>query len=137
MLSKIIAVFWLIISSTAFAYADSPPKSAGGRLEGASTAKRTIVGVWRPANGRQCTTFQGAIRIGPMFMGGDEFKCDFTAVSREGDTVRWKGSCSIPEPPKPTTVIARLRGDRLTLQFDHDKEGESFVRCKGDKFEEP
>jgi hypothetical protein len=84
---------------------------------------------------KQCTPFQGAIRVGPMFLIGDEIKCDFNAVSREGDTVRWTGSCG--DPPKPTIVIARLRGDRLTLQFDNYNDGQSWVRCNGNKFEEP
>ena len=56
--------------------------------------------------------------IGPLDIVGDEFRCDFTSVSRAGDVVTWRGACGFPTPFKPATVIARLTGEILRININ-------------------
>lgn len=98
------------------------PAQAGGR---------TIVGEWAP-DPRQCWPSQGAIAIGPLSVVGDDFRCDFTSVSRLGDVVTWRGACGFPDPARPAIVVASLRGDTLALRINGGENG-PYRRCRGSR----
>lgn len=77
---------------------------------------RSIVGTWRFANG-SCAVGQGALRIGPMSLDGEDVHCKFTSVSREGNTVTWKGGCDDAEGGSRQTVIATETSRGLTIRY--------------------
>lgn len=60
----------------------------------------------------------GAIGIRPLAIVGDEMRCDFDKVARSGDRVTWRGRCGFPEPARPMTVVAALRGETLLIRYD-------------------
>jgi hypothetical protein len=95
-----------------------PPAEAG----------QSIVGKWAP-DPSQCAPAQGMIGIGPLDMVGDEFRCDFSSVSRSGDVVTWTGSCGFPAPPEKATVVARLSGAVLHLRINGSDNG-AYRRCR-------
>ena len=95
------------------------PALAGGR---------SIVGDWAP-DPRQCRPVDGAVRIAPLGMAGDEFACTFKSVSRAGDVVTWRGSCSFADRSKASTVVAALQDDRLSVRIDGNALG-SYRRCR-------
>ncbi|WP_246775571.1 hypothetical protein [Methylobacterium aquaticum] len=92
----------------------------------ALAAGRSIVGEWAP-DPRRCQPIDGALKIAPLGMAGDEFSCDFKSVSREGDVVTWRGFCSAPR--KAATVVASLRGEVLSVRVNGDSIG-SYRRCR-------
>ncbi len=94
----------------------------------AAASGRSIVGGWAP-DPSQCTPIGGMIAIGPLDMGGDEFRCSFKSVSRSGDVVTWKGKCGFPTPPEPATVVARLSGEVLHLRINGNENG-AYRRCR-------
>lgn len=98
-----------------------------GGSEAASASGRTIVGEWAP-DPRQCTPMAGAISILPLAIVGDDMRCDFSGVSRAGDVVTWRGRCGFPDPAKPTTVVAALRGEALSIRFNGSAPNQ-FRRC--------
>lgn len=93
-------------------------------------ARETIVGTWKYEGG-QCVPADGLISIGPKQIVGDEHRCDFDTVSRKGDVVTWKGLCGWPEDFKRATVVARLVGKRLYVDYGGG-ENDAMVRCKPD-----
>jgi len=107
-----------LLSATALAAAVCATLSNGAALAGG----RTIVGTWAP-DPSECTPANGMIVIGPLDIVGDEFRCDFTSVSRAGDVVTWRGACGFPTPPKPTTVVARLSGETLHVSINGGDNG--------------
>ena len=98
-------------------------------LNGAAWAGgRTIVGAWALDVG-ECTPASGMVVIGPLDIVGDEFRCDFTSVSRTGDVVTWHGACELPtSSPEPAIVVARLSGAVLHISINGDDNG-SYRRC--------
>lgn len=96
----------------------------------ASANGRTIVGTWAP-DPRECTPVAGMIAIGPLSMQGDDFRCDFEDVARLDDVVTWHGTCGFPENARRATVVARLRGETLTVVIDGGADG-PYRRCKQD-----
>lgn len=95
---------------------------------GAGQAAQTIVGVWRQAGG-SCQITRGAVSIGPMHMGGDEWRCDFHDVDRKGDVVTWKGKCGFPEPFERAVVKASLVGQSLYVRINGG-EAARWERCR-------
>lgn len=91
-------------------------------------AAQSIVGLWAP-DPKQCTPAQGMIAIGPLQIGGDEFRCDFTSVKRSGDVVTWTGKCGFPTPPEKATVVASLGGAALRLRINGADNG-AYRRCR-------
>lgn len=77
---------------------------------------RSIVGTWRFPDGG-CTFEQGALRIGPMSLDSEDVHCKFTSVSRDGNTVTWKGGCDDAEGGKKQTVIATETSRGLTIRY--------------------
>ena len=94
----------------------------------ALAAGRSIVGDWAP-NPRMCRPMDGALKIVPLGMAGDEFSCDFKSVSRAGDVVTWRGSCGFPGKSRAATVVAALRGEVLSVRINGNGIG-SYQRCR-------
>lgn len=95
---------------------------------GVAQAAQTIVGLWRQVGG-SCQVTRGAVSIGPMHMGGDEWRCDFNDVDRKGDVVTWKGRCGFPEPFERATVKASLVGSSLHVRINGG-EAAHWERCR-------
>lgn len=91
-------------------------------------AGRTIVGDWSP-NPRMCRPMDGALKIVPLGMAGDEFSCNFKSVARSGDVVTWRGSCGFTDGTKAATVVAALSGETLSLRINGNDFG-SYRRCR-------
>jgi hypothetical protein len=54
--------------------------------------------------------------IEPLGLSGEDFYCEFGRVSRQGDTVSWRGKCNFnDEGDEPSVVTAQMRGKRLAL----------------------
>ncbi len=92
---------------------------------------RTIVGDWAP-DPHQCWPSQGAIAIRSLSVVGDDFRCDFRDVSRLDDVVTWRGTCGFPDPARPATVVASLRGDTLSMRINGGENG-PYRRCRGSR----
>ena len=99
-----------------------------GAAVGEARAAQTIVGLWRQPGGA-CKVTRGAMSIGPMHMGGDEWRCDFRDVARKGDVVTWKGECGFPEPFERATVKASLVGQSLEVRINGG-EASTWERCR-------
>lgn len=94
----------------------------------AQAGSRSIVGHWALDHHR-CSLSDGMIWIEPMEMGGDEFRCDLSSVSRAGNTVVWQGRCGFPEPFKKATVVARTVGSALFFRVNDSDNNGPFYRC--------
>jgi hypothetical protein len=108
-----------LIPATALLLLAGAPALAGGR---------SIVGDWAP-DPRQCRPNDGAVRIAPLGLAGDELSCTFKSVSRDGDVVTWRGICSGPEDSSAATVVAALRGEVLSVRINGNGIG-SYRRCR-------
>jgi hypothetical protein len=113
-----------LLSAAAFVAAACMTSLSGGAL----ASGRTIAGTWAP-DPNECTPANGMVVIGPLDIVGDEFRCDFTSVSRAGDVVTWRGTCGFPTPFKPATVIARLTGETLRININGG-ENDPYWRCR-------
>lgn len=94
---------------------------------GASAAE-SIIGTW--ATPGKCGRPLSTIVVEPMHLSGEDFYCDFTSVSRNGDTVRWHGACTygVDEAEK-TVVTARLAKGMLRYQMNRDGWNGPLQRC--------
>lgn len=108
-----------LIPATALLLLAGAPALAGGR---------SIVGDWAP-DPRQCRPVDGALRIAPLGLAGDELSCNFKSVSRDGDVVTWRGKCSGSEDSSAATVVAALRGEVLSVRINGNGIG-SYRRCR-------
>jgi hypothetical protein len=96
---------------------------------------RSIVGWWGYPGGN-CLPIDGAVSIEPLALWGDDVRCDFTNVKRNGNTVTWKGKCSYGQgneagDPADETVIATEADGKLNLDFGAIKASDELplTRC--------
>ncbi|TGD95298.1 hypothetical protein EU555_28810 [Methylobacterium nonmethylotrophicum] len=75
-----------------------------------------------------CRPLDGALTISPLSMAGDEFACNFKSVSRSGDVVTWRGSCSPSGRSDAAVVVAALRGEVLSVRINGNDVG-TYRRC--------
>lgn len=93
----------------------------------ALAAGRSIVGEWAP-NPRMCRPMDGALKIVPLGMAGDEFSCDFKSVSRVGDVVTWRGSCGFPRS-RELQPSSQHCVERSSVRINGNGIG-SYQRCR-------
>lgn len=93
----------------------------------ASEAAETIVGTW--ATPGRCGRPLSTIVIEPMAVSGEDFSCDFAEVSRKGDTVRWRGTCTFGDDEEKASVTARLARGRFSYQINADGWNGPLERC--------
>lgn len=97
----------------------------------ASAGGRTIVGSWG-ATAAECGT-TAAFVVAQQGIATDDMSCTLPGVSRSGDTVTFRGTCTnAGEAPAREIVVATLRGDRLDMRFLRG--GASYVgmvACRG------
>ncbi len=98
-------------------------------LGGASAAgaAETIVGSW--ATPGKCGRPLSTIVVEPMGLSGEDFYCDFDAVSRSGDTIRWRGTCTFGIDEEKTAVTARLSRGKLSYRTNRDGWNGPLQRC--------
>lgn len=93
-----------------------------------ATAAETIVGTW--ATPGKCGRPLSTIVIEPMHISGEDFYCDFASVSRTGNTVRWRGTCTYgADAAEKTTVTARLARGMLSYRMNRDGWNGPLQRC--------
>ena len=101
---------------------------ACGLSLGSGTARESIVGTW--ATPGRCGVPLSTVTIEPRRFSGEDFFCSFDSVSRQGDTVRWQGRCVFgADPPKPSSVTARLQGTGLSYRIGADGWNGPLQRC--------
>jgi hypothetical protein len=79
----------------------------------AAQSAESIVGAWHFPD-ENCDS---AIRLGAMSMKSEDVNCKFTSVKRVGNRVTWKGVCDDAEGSTQETVVATLKGKRLTIAY--------------------
>jgi hypothetical protein len=96
---------------------------------------KSIVGWWGFPGG-ECTPASGAVSIEPMALWGDDVRCDFSSVKRNGNKVTWQGKCFFGQgnetgAPADETVIATETNGKLRLDFGSLKDNDwpSLKRC--------
>ncbi len=98
---------------------------AAGAAE--TIAGKTIVGSW--ATPGKCGRPLSTIVVEPMGLSGEDFYCDFDAVSRSGDTIRWRGTCTFGIDEEKTAVTARLSRGKLSYRINRDGWNGPLQRC--------
>jgi hypothetical protein len=102
--------------------------SIGALLSAPAEAQQSIVGKW--AIDRTCGAPLSVIVIEPLGLAGEDFYCEFDNVSRQGETVNWRGKCNFSEAGyEPSAVTAQMRGKRLYYRFAGRGWNGPFDRC--------
>ncbi|MGX5734426.1 hypothetical protein [Bosea thiooxidans] len=78
---------------------------------------------------KKCGRPLSTVVVEPMGLSGEDFSCDFTRVSRKGDTVRWRGACSFGVDKETNVVTARLSKGMLRYRFDRQGWNGPLQRC--------
>lgn len=94
---------------------------------GPALAAQTIVGIW--ATPGKCGRPLSTIEVEPMGLSGEDFYCEFDTVSRTGDTVRWRGTCTFGADAEKATVTARLAKGMLSYRMNQDGWNGPLQRC--------
>lgn len=94
---------------------------------GGASAAESIVGTW--ATPGKCGRPLSTIVVEPMGLSGEDFYCDFQTVSRTGDTVRWRGTCTYGVDEEKAIVTARLARGRLSYRMNQDGWNGPLQRC--------
>ncbi|MEP9352423.1 hypothetical protein ABLE93_02365 [Xanthobacter sp. KR7-65] len=92
-----------------------------------AAAAESIVGTW--ATPGRCGRPLSTIVVEPMGLSGEDFFCEFHSVSRAGDAVRWRGTCTYGVDAEKTTVTARLAKGQLRYQMNRDGWNGPLQRC--------
>jgi len=91
-------------------------------------AAESVVGTW--ATPGRCGRPLSTVIVYPMGFSGEDFSCDFTTVSRAGNTVRWRGACSFDAAdPEKTAVTVRLAKGMLSYRMNKDGWNGPLQRC--------
>ncbi len=94
-----------------------------------AAAADSIVGTW--ATPGRCGRPLSTVVVEPMGFSGEDFTCDFDAVSRNGDQVRWRGTCDFGGEggAEKATVTARLAKGMLRYRINTDGWNGPLERC--------
>lgn len=95
----------------------------------AAEAAESIVGTW--ATPGRCGRPLSTVVVEPMGFSGEDFTCDFDAVSRTGNEVHWRGICDFGGEggAEKVTVTARLANGGLRYRVNKDGWNGPLQRC--------